>query len=280
MSTANCTSVTPECPVSATTYAYVPNLGANAFFAALFGVCGVYHLAVGVKSRGWTFMIALALGALMEMVGYIGRILMHDNVWDSNAFRQQIVCLILAPSLIAAGIYWSLKHIVLYLGPEHSRLRPNLYPWIFIGCDVGSIFLQAAGGGVASAGDDNPDRVNAGNNIMIAGIAFQVGTMGICGLLGLDFVWRVYKSRKAAGGEKPPVKDGNKFYLFCAAEVFAYVTVLIRCIYRLPEMAGGWGNELMQNELEFLILDGMMVALAVVALSVFHPYWLCPSILK
>jgi hypothetical protein len=37
----------------------------------------------------------------------------------------------------------------------------------------------------------------------------------------------------------------------------AYVTVLIRCIYRLPEMAGGWGNALMRNEREFLLLDGM-----------------------
>jgi hypothetical protein len=27
--------------------------------------------------------------------------------------------------------------------------------------------------------------------------------------------------------------------------------------YSLPEMAGGWGNALMRNETEFLILDGM-----------------------
>lgn len=29
----------------------------------------------------------------------------------------------------------------------------------------------------------------------------------------------------------------------------------------IPEMAGGWGNPLMQNEMEFLVLDGMYVAL-------------------
>ena len=27
--------------------------------------------------------------------------------------------------------------------------------------------------------------------------------------------------------------------------------------HRLPEMSGGWGNELMRKENEFLILDGM-----------------------
>lgn len=27
---------------------------------------------------------------------------------------------------------------------------------------------------------------------------------------------------------------------------------------RIPEMSGGWGNDLMRKENEFLILDGMM----------------------
>ncbi|KAF9891388.1 hypothetical protein FE257_004244 [Aspergillus nanangensis] len=178
VNTTDCTSISPQCPVSATTYGYTPNLPANALLATIFGICGIYHILIGLKARSWTFMIALAIGSLMEMVGYIARIGMHNNVWDSGAFQQQIVCLIVAPSFVAAGIYWSLKHIVLHVGPEHSRLRPNLYPWVFIGCDIGSIILQAAGGGVAgSAGDENPDLLNVGNNIMIAGIAFQVGTM-------------------------------------------------------------------------------------------------------
>ncbi|OJJ01179.1 hypothetical protein ASPVEDRAFT_40736 [Aspergillus versicolor CBS 583.65] len=279
--TTNCTAVTPECPVSATTYGYIPNLSANAALAAIFGICGVYHIVVGLKARSWTFGIALAVGSLMEMIGYAFRIGMHNNVWNSDAFQKQIVCLILAPSFVAAGIYWSLKHIVLYVGPESSRLRPNLYPWVFIGCDIGSIILQAAGGGVAgAAGDGKPDLLNTGNSIMIAGIAFQIGTMAICGVLAVDFVYRARRNK--ASGEKWGAGGGGRggFYLFCAAEVWAYVTVLIRCIYRLPEMAGGWGNPLMQNELEFLLLDGMMVALAVVGLTVFHPFWSCRFIIK
>ncbi|KAJ0415798.1 RTA1 like protein-domain-containing protein [Aspergillus carlsbadensis] len=280
LDTSNCTAVTPECPVSATVYGYTPSLPANAALAAFFGLCGVYHVIIGVKARSWTFMIALAAGSLMEMIGYTARIGMHNNVWDDAAFSRQITCLILAPSFVAAGIYWSLKRIVMHIGPEHSRLRPNLYPWVFIGCDVVSIIMQAAGGGIAgSAGDDHPDRVNLGNNVMIAGIAFQVGTMTLCGILAIDFVWRV--SRGTAAGEKW-AGEGRQvgFYAFCAAEVWAFVTVLIRSIYRLPEMAGGWGNPLMQNELEFLVLDGMMVALAVLGLSILHPFWTCRSLLK
>jgi hypothetical protein len=28
-------------------------------------------------------------------------------------------------------------------------------------------------------------------------------------------------------------------------------------LHSIPEMAGGWGNPLMQDETEFLVLDGM-----------------------
>lgn len=234
--TSKCTFVSAECPVEATTYGYRPNLGANIFFAVFFGLCGIYNLLLGIKSRQVMFTIALAAGGLMEMAGYIGRILMHDNPWSPSGFKVQVVCLILAPSFIAAGIYWSLKHIVLFLGPEKSRLPPRLYPWIFVGCDIGSILLQAAGGGVASSADDtDAGMLDAGNNIMIAGIAFQVVTMGICGLLGLDFAWRVFRGAKVerdAEDEKISRKEARRFRLFCMGEVFAYTTVLIRCIYR------------------------------------------------
>lgn len=47
--------------------------------------------------------------------------------------------------------------------------------------------------------------------------------------------------------------------------------------YRLPEFAGGWGNPLMRHETEFLILDGVMVLLGVIAFTVFHPgFWFPP----
>ena len=36
-------------------------------------------------------------------------------------------------------------------------------------------------------------------------------------------------------------------------------------------MAGGWGNSLMRNEEEFLVLDGMMIAIAVLAFTIFYP---------
>ncbi|KAG8629135.1 hypothetical protein KVT40_003000 [Elsinoe batatas] len=280
-----CTEVTSICPVSRTTYGYVPDLGGNAFLCALFAACALLHIGAGTYHRSWSFMVALAGGAIMEAIGYAGRIMMHVNVWDQTAFKIQICCLVLAPSFIAAGIYLSLKHIVLYVGPESSRLKPRLYTWIFIGFDVFSIIVQAGGGGIAAAaGPENRKLLNTGNNLIITGIAIQVVTMAVCGLLALDYMLRHKKAKKnglvasknQGGYSNGPIVNYKKFLVFVGVEIFAYVVVLIRCIYRLPEMAGGWSNPLMRNEKEFLILDGMMIALAVLAFTVFHPGWWFP----
>ncbi|KAJ5544475.1 hypothetical protein N7535_007126 [Penicillium sp. DV-2018c] len=279
-----CHEVGPLCPVEATTYGYYPNFGGNVFFTVFFGVLSICQAGLGVYYKTWTFLIALLIGTLMEMAGYVGRVLMNDNPWSSDAFKLQIVCLVLAPTFVAAGVYLTLKHIILTLGPQHSILKPRLFTWIFIGCDVGSLVLQAAGGGVAAAANnDDVQMLKAGNNIIISGIAFQVGTMAVCGLFAAIFFWRVYRSGDGFAGEKnldtdvSPVASKWMPYIV-AAEIFAYTTVLIRCIYRIPEMAGGWGNPLMQEENEFLILDGMMIALACLTFTIFHPGVFLPSL--
>ncbi|KAL5390240.1 hypothetical protein DPSP01_001811 [Paraphaeosphaeria sporulosa] len=100
-------------------------------------------------------------------------------------------------SFVDAAIYLTLQHFVLYCGPEFSLLKPRLYPWLFVGCDFASIVMQAIGGGVAAGGgiSDNIKVVNVGNSLILAGIAFQVAAMSVCGLLVLTFLWRYRKAR-------------------------------------------------------------------------------------
>jgi hypothetical protein len=39
----------------------------------------------------------------------------------------------------------------------------------------------------------------------------------------------------------------------------------------IAEMAGGWGNEIMQDQASFLVLDSTLVFVASFLLTVFHP---------
>lgn len=234
---ANCTSVTPSCPVSATTYGYAPNLGGNVFLCAVFGLCTLVQLALGIRYRTWTWMIGLSLGCAMETAGYVGRILMHFNAWNQGAFEDQIITLVLAPSFMAAGIDLVLKHVVHAFGAAHlSLIPPAAYPWTFISIDIAAILMQGAGGGVAAGASSSGDatKIDTGNDIIVAGLIVQVAQLAIFGVLSAVLAWRIYANRATlVVDEKAPViARGQRFWFFVGAVVLAYVCILIRCIYR------------------------------------------------
>lgn len=167
---------------------------------------------------------------------------------------MNILCLVVSPSFMAAGIYLTLKHVVLYLGEEYSRLKPKWYPRIFILCDICSILIQAIGGALdATAQSGNPNLINTGNALIITGIVLQVVTMTIFGLLALEYYFRRQRlagSAVRSDTERMDIKSPEKshdgysvvpyFNLFLYGVIFAYSTILIRCIYRIVEMASGW----------------------------------------
>ena len=112
-----------------TTYGYYPNLGGNVFLLVVFALCFFGQIAIGWKTQVRAFTTVVAIGCGLEAIGYGGRLMMNENPWSSDGFKMQVCCLILAPSFLAAGFYLSIKHIILHLGRESSRLAPRWYTW-------------------------------------------------------------------------------------------------------------------------------------------------------
>ncbi|KAH8595311.1 RTA1 like protein-domain-containing protein [Bisporella sp. PMI_857] len=280
---ADCTKITPECPVEKTVYGYYPSLGGNAIFAALFTLCAIAQLVLGIKYRLKLYTTVVILGCAGEAIGYVGRIMMHSNPWTNTGFILQILLLIVSPSFLAAGLYLTLKHLILHFGSQYSRLQPKFYTWLFITCDAIGFVTQMAGGGIqasASDGKGSSKALDIGNKIMIIGIAFQAATMAVCDILAIDYTQRLYRRRSKKDYSplvtSPKGPSAFTFYICCTTA--AFVTILIRCIYRIPEMAGGWGSKLMRNEVEFMILDGCMIAIAAILMTVAFPGAYFPSI--
>jgi len=215
-------------------------------------------------------MVSLVVGILAEAIGYGGRIMMHNDYFNGTAFKIQIICLTIAPAFLAAGIYLTLKHTVVVFGANFSRIQPKWYTWIFICCDIFSILIQAAGAGIAAAGS----HTKTGNNIMIFGLSLQVFTLALFGLLASEYAFRVYKFRQQLNATTTQLRRTIYFKGMIVSIAVSYTVILIRCIYRVAEMAGGWRNSLMQNEVLFIVLDSVMCAIAVVVLNVFHPGFL------
>ncbi|KAI1079156.1 RTA1-domain-containing protein [Whalleya microplaca] len=275
----SCTEVSALCPVEATVLGYYPNLGVNVFLSVGFGICIFGLIVTGIWKRTWGYSIALTAGCILEFVGYIARVQLHSNPYNSNAFQTQICTIILAPTLICISIYLTLKHVTLSLSPALSRVRPRLYPLIFVPADVSCLVLQAIGGSLAaSAGYDDPDLLLTGDRVIIAGIALQCAVLAFFGAVSADYLLRA--KRWVASGEAGPearaVWGDRRFRLFLYAVGGAYAGILIRCIYRIAEMAGGWGNPIMQDEPSFIVLEGFMILIPVVLLTAFPPGFLFP----
>ncbi|CAK7222918.1 hypothetical protein SBRCBS47491_005027 [Sporothrix bragantina] len=285
----DCTEVSKACPVQATTLGYYPNVGINAFFAVGFGIATLallIPLFFGLfKRRTWAYSCFVAAGAALELAGYAARVPLHANPWNKQGFETQICAIILAPTLICIGIYLTLQHVCLALCPTLSRVRPTLYPWLFVPGDVSCLLVQAAGGAIAaSAGYTNTKLLNAGNRLIIAGIVLQVVVLAFFGIASLDYYVRVRRwiaGRDKRGRQPTPealaLWNDRAFRTFGIAVTVAYVCILIRCIYRVAEMAGGWGNKIMQDEPSFIVLEGFMILIAVGILAGFQPGYLFPQ---
>jgi hypothetical protein len=61
-----------------------------------------------------------------------------------------------------------------------------------------------------------------------------------------------------------------EFRAFLGGVSLSFVVIFACCVYRIAEMANGWANPIMQNETEFIVLDGVMCAVCVLALTVVH----------
>lgn len=256
----NCDDVSERCPVSETIYGDYFTQGACIFFVVAYGLALIVQGYHGWRLKAWGFVGSLAGASMLEFIGYVGRTVLSQNPWNFGAFVIQNLFLVLGPTVVAAAISVTFKHLVLYYGPQWSLIKPRLYPWIFVGTDVVSLLIQMAGGGLAagSVGSTDTTMMDMGNNLMLAGVCFQVVNMVFCGGLMIMYMLRRRKALKNGGGsavtQTPGAADvssesdgslqpapgaykgtrpeDKKVRIFIYAISVAYVAIIIRCIYR------------------------------------------------
>ncbi|KAL8685549.1 MAG: hypothetical protein Q9218_007690 [Villophora microphyllina] len=215
-------------------------------------------------------------GCILEVLGYIGRLMSYHDPFNENGFLMQICCLTIAPAFMAAGIYLTLSRIVVTFGPENSRIKPLSYPRIFIPCDILSLVLQALGGGMASAASHSNKSPDTGDHIMVTGLAFQVFTLLIFMILCADFVFRTITRMNRMGDAAldpthKTLRGSTKFRLFLVALALSTICIFIRSVFRVVELGEGWNGALIKNQTLFIVLEGVMVIIAVLVLNLFHP---------
>ncbi|PGG98111.1 hypothetical protein AJ80_09583 [Polytolypa hystricis UAMH7299] len=263
------------CPVETSIYGYRPSIPANVALLLLFSLSGAIHLSQLILWRNRLFSIPMVIGCICEILGYSGRLMLQSDPFNMDGFMLQICALTIAPAFFTASIYFCISGIVRLFGQESSRLRPALYAWIFIPCDLISLILQGTGGALASVATDNGHDPTPATNVMIAGLAFQVFSLLMFIVLLVEFVWRVRRrqsmwSKDDSSFSSIPVST-HRVYLFAVPFSIAILCIFTRCVYRVAELSSGWDGELIKEEGTFVALEGVMIVVAVWALNVAHP---------
>ena len=132
---------------------------------------------------------------------------------------------------------------------------------------------------MASVASNNHKSPDTGDHIMVAGLSFQVATLAIFILICADFAVSTLRNAHAYGADdalepnNAQLRGSMKFKGFLVALAIATLCIFIRSIYRVIELAQGWEGELIKNQTYFIVLEGVMVIVAVLALNGFHPGW-------
>jgi hypothetical protein len=225
----------------------------------LFAIALFSHAWLLLRYRTWYFSTVL-VGLVMEIIGYIFRILASQkNPYSVPYFVAQYFCIVVAPVFFSAAIYTVISVMIRAVGRKLAPLSPRVILWVFIVCDVIATVVQITGAAlVGSAYSDQKDPTTA-NDILLAGLAFQVFSFAV---FIACFCLFVCKARKVMGRD---------LKVFSAAVMVATVAVYLRTCFRLAETAEGLLEYLSTHEVFFGCLEFLPIVVAVYLLIWWHP---------
>ncbi|KAF9041080.1 RTA1-domain-containing protein [Hymenopellis radicata] len=265
-------------------YGYTPTRNVCLILLVLFSVSTLLHTGQAIRYRMLWPIPTILLAGLLEIAGWAGRFWSSFDDTKDSPFMLQIVTTIIGPTPFLAANFIIFGAIVRIMGQGYSRLSPRYYSIIFVSCDVISLVVQGAGGGIAASGNTLEDA-NMGGNIMLGGIVFQLVVMTLFLLLAGEFFYRFFTDSPIAGRDFARVDSvgshvtltnsgyrlSSKMRLMLVALFFNTACLYIRAVYRTIELAGGWHGAIIETEIWFNIFDGAMVVLAFYTLNFAHP---------
>lgn len=277
-----------------------PNFRFNTCMIVMWGLLLATQVFQVIYRQPW-FSTAFICTGILEVLGYIGRTWSHKDTTLMDPFLLNMICLTIAPVFTMGGMYYQMAKLIEIYGHNFSIIKsPMLYSYIFISSDIVSLAIQAAGGGTAGVAVNRNKSAHTGDNIFVAGLAIQVASMAVFLTLWFYFLHGVFirtrlqhmnlstKKLYAKGMWSISQRDIDhmytpkyhklrleperwQFHYFTLGMTIAVLTIFTRCVYRLCELAEGWDGYLITHEWYFIILDALMMLLATLAMTIFHP---------
>ncbi|KAI1207316.1 RTA1-domain-containing protein [Annulohypoxylon truncatum] len=255
---------------------YEPSLAGNAVLLALFAVLIPVTFALGIKYKSSIFAATVDTGLALEVVGYIGRVLLHSSPNDRSYFILFIIGTVIGPTFICAALFLIMPQIVAVYGEEFRSWRPDWFSYLFYALLTISAALELAGGIVSTIRDDSGD-IDTGVRVLVVGLAIQLVALAIFIFHAMLFAIAVRTRHHTLDIKFAGIYNSGSFKIFLLAFSLATLLLVVRTAYRLVVVAEGYDSSIAQSEILLLILDGLMVLLATILLTVFFPGRVLPD---
>ncbi|KAI4221482.1 MAG: hypothetical protein L6R36_006875 [Xanthoria steineri] len=261
-------------------YGYTPTLALAVLAIVLFGLLLLFHAFRLYTTRLYAFSILLVFTTLCEVVGYVFRLRSSPppvgNPYGVINFVVQYFFIVTAPVFLSAAIYTTLTSFIAALSGHNSNIRAaRLSPLglskrtilgIFITADVIATIVQIAGAALIGVSQSNRKSPVTANNILLAGLAFQVFAFLVFLILLFIFIRNAGKVMLSTEGG-----GGNRMQMYTLALVVSSLLVYLRTCFRLAETSQGVGGYASSHEAFFGALEFAPIVVAIGLLGWWHP---------
>lgn len=242
---------------------YTPNKALAILGVVLFFVLTIGHSWLVFRPRRLLYLIPLPIATILEVIGYIARTLSAiKSPYNIIYYVIQYFSIVVAPVILAVAIYVTLSRMIALVGRKYSPiLTPKQILSIFIVCDVVATIMQICGAAMIGAAESNNRDPTVANNILLAGLAFQVASFAVFMVLLTIFI--------ICTREVAVVYTGLRKFSFVL--LLVSFLVWIRTIFRLAETSEGYYGSLSTNEVIFGVLEFAPIVVAIILLGIWHP---------
>ncbi|KAG2033515.1 RTA1 like protein-domain-containing protein [Suillus americanus] len=234
-------------------FKYNPSKVAAAVAGGLYSIASLCLFMRLFMNKAW-WGLCLPIASTFMSVGVFMRIPMAMNPNSHPIFMVQQLFTLLPPAAYLAFNYILYgRFIVNCVDRHYSWIKPERVVRYFVISDITTFFIQGVGGGMEVSTKVTVEKPGA--NVLLTGLVIQTLSFAFFMVL-VAHAWYAI------------LRDGfllrqEPWGLILWILMFSSTAYMIRCIYRVIEIAEGGGNYLVTHEIYFYLLDSLPLLIGI-----------------
>ncbi|CAI6086382.1 unnamed protein product [Clonostachys chloroleuca] len=258
------------CPVPTGFYSYDQSLVGDSILLAAYGILALAATYLGFRYRTPWFSATLAVGLLLEAIGFAGRLLLKGSPKAPAFFVLSMVGTVIGPPLMGGAIFLTLPHVIRVYGEHLSPVRPLLIGFVTYALAAVAMIVQVVGM-IFVAYDFNGMGRTGGSRLVVGGLGIQLLSLLGFSVFHFWFMIGLSSQKTTWASTFSPVYKSVRFRRFLLGMEMVSLLLLTYTVYRIVEMAEGIHARLFQSQTAFMIVVGALPLTAALLSTIFHP---------